>query len=189
MRRATRKRSKVLFRYTSRTSNQQVSATSRKVNSVGKHLLGEDAMTPNEPLTDDHNLPSHSPSPTSRPQPNPAVPVLYTSLPTIKDILPTETSVAQDETVQECLPYLAGTADPSKTQSDFTPCGLPRLKRENHVDFLKEHLEDARYIAFDAARPWMLYWCLTGLCLLGEDVEPLRERWFSLYYLARAFLM
>ena len=110
------------------------------------------------------------------PSVKPAIPSLYATPPPIKDTLSTETSVSQDETVQECLPYLAGTADPSKTQSNFASCGVPRLEREDHIEFLKDHLQDAEYIAYDAARPWVVYWCLAGLSLLGEDVESWQER-------------
>jgi protein farnesyltransferase subunit beta len=28
----------------------------------------------------------------------------------------------------------------------------------------------------DASRPWMVYWALAGLSLLGEDVTRVRQR-------------
>lgn len=30
-------------------------------------------------------------------------------------------------------------------------------------------------MAMDAARPWFLYWCLSGLTMMGEDVSSYRE--------------
>jgi protein farnesyltransferase subunit beta len=28
----------------------------------------------------------------------------------------------------------------------------------------------------DASRPWMMYWVLCGLSLMGHDISPYRER-------------
>ena len=110
-----------------------------------------------------------------------AVPSLFKTGPPIKDDLVTETSTKQDETVRTCLPLLAGPM-PGRTEFDFTPYGVPRLERDQHVDFLKEHLEAARFVAYDASRPWVVYWCLTALCLLGEDVTEYRQRSKALVY-------
>lgn len=109
-------------------------------------------------------------------QDRPLIPNLFTSLPPIKDTLVTDTSELQDGTVEDCLPYLAGIANPSKSLFDFTPHGVPRLEREDHVDFLTDALQNAKYMAYDASRPWVVYWALTGLSLLGEDVEEYQER-------------
>ena len=110
-----------------------------------------------------------------------AVPSLFKSIPPIKDNLVTATSITQDETVQCCLPLLAG-ATPGKTKHDFKPHGVPRLAREEHADFLKEQLEAAKFMAYDASRPWVVYWCLTALCLLGEDITEYRQRSATLVY-------
>ena len=109
---------------------------------------------------------------------HPGVPSLFTDPPPIRDNLVTETSIKQDAAVEECLPFLAG-AIPGKTEFDYTPAGVSRLERADHIDFLKDHLESARYMAYDASRPWVLYWCLTGLSLLGEDATPYRQRFVS----------
>ena len=106
----------------------------------------------------------------------PAVPALFTSPPPIRDELITTSSEDQDETVQQCLPYLAGIADPRTTFLDFSADGVARLEREDHVRFLTGALQHARYIAYDAQRPWCVYWALTGLSLLGEDLEEYRQR-------------
>ena len=108
----------------------------------------------------------------------PPVPDLYTCPPPIRDGLVTETSDLQDETVQECLPYLSGAVDPSKGPFDFNPHGLPPLEREKHVAFLHNVLGTlpAAYVGYDASRPWILYWALTGLYLLGQDISQYQER-------------
>lgn len=117
-------------------------------------------------------------------QANLRIPKLFTTLPPIRDHLETETSILQDETVQECLPLLAGPEDSSRPISDFNAHGLPRLKRTKHVEFLHRSLEElsSRYVGYDASRPWIIYWVLLGLCLLGEDVKPYRERFSTLTY-------
>ena len=105
----------------------------------------------------------------------PLVPALFTSLPAIRDHLVTTSSIIQDETVQNCLPLLAGRADSRKSLFDFSPHGVARLERDDHVRALTDLLQNARYTAYDAQRPWCLYWALTGLALLDEDVEQYRQ--------------
>jgi len=108
----------------------------------------------------------------------PATPNLFTSLPPIRDPLVTETSIVQDETVQRCLPSLAGT-EIGKSPLDFNVYGLPYLERRKHVRFLHARLQDlpSGFVGYDASRPWIVYWALTGLSLLGEDVSIYRERY------------
>lgn len=108
----------------------------------------------------------------------PPVPDLFTTLPPIRDALPTESSSVQDRTVQDCLPYLSGTKDPSKSPFDFNAHGLPRLEREKHIAYLHGSLGKlpAGFVGADASRPWLLYWALTGLYLLGEDISQYRDR-------------
>ncbi|KAH0562644.1 hypothetical protein GP486_002672 [Trichoglossum hirsutum] len=108
----------------------------------------------------------------------PLVPNLFTSSPVLRDILQTNSSNEQDLTVQECLPLLAGCEDPQKSVLDFNAHGVPSLDRKAHIAFLHGSLKDlpAGFVAVDASRPWMLYWALTGLYLLGEDISPYRER-------------
>ena len=103
-----------------------------------------------------------------------SVPPLFRSLPPIQDGLATETSIVQEETVQECLPYLTGTDDFSQDRSES---GVPRLEREKHITFLQASLEalPAKFVAYDASRPWIVYWALNGLTLLGSDISPYRQ--------------
>ena len=99
-----------------------------------------------------------------------SVPGLSAPEPRIRDALKTETSKAQDETVQSCLPLLAG--------DDVESGAVPRLERQRHIAFLQGSLGNlpSGFVAADASRPFMLYWALTGLYLLGEDVSKYRER-------------
>lgn len=94
-----------------------------------------------------------------------SIPNLYTVWPPILDELETESSDVQYETVEECLPCLSASSD-------------PRLERDVHVRFLHRCLGTlpAKFVAYDPARPWLIYWVLTALSVLGEDIEQYRER-------------
>ena len=109
----------------------------------------------------------------------PAIPDLFTQLLPIRDPLETDTSLLQDKTIQECLPCLAGTSDSSSGPENVNAHGLPRLERDGHIAYLHDSLTElpAGYVGYDASRPWIVYWALTGLCLLGEDVSGYRERY------------
>lgn len=102
------------------------------------------------------------------------VPPLFTAPPPVRDDLSTHSSQLQDATVKECLPYLGGAAG----RLDYNSRGVPHLAREKHAAFLRRNLGNlpAPYVGADASRPWILYWCLNGLALLGEDVSSYRER-------------
>ena len=104
-----------------------------------------------------------------------SVPSLFTALPILRDELQTETSLLQEDTVQECLPYLKGVV---QGLQDLNTFGLPKLDRQAHIKYLRSTLEKypSSYTGFDASRPWCLYWALTGLCMLGEDVSEYRSR-------------
>lgn len=107
----------------------------------------------------------------------PNVPSIHTSLPPIQDALSTDSSDTQNETIQECLPYLAGIG--IRSLFDYNGHGIPSLDREKHIEYLHDRLGElpSAFVAYDAARPWLLYWTLTGLCLLGEDVDQYRSRY------------
>lgn len=105
------------------------------------------------------------------------VPKLFTTLPPIRDLLHTGTSQVQDETVQECLPFLSGV----KFNVPCNQHGVPHLDRQRHIKFLHKGLETLPppYIAADASRPWMFYWALAALAAMGADVSEYRERLIS----------
>lgn len=105
-----------------------------------------------------------------------SIPALFTSLPPISDHLVTKTSVTQDETVNVCLPFLSGQEEGSGLRRNAI--GIPHLDRDRHIQFLHRQLGQlpGAFKAMDPARPWIFYWCLAGLALLGEDVTSYRER-------------
>jgi protein farnesyltransferase subunit beta len=105
------------------------------------------------------------------------IPPLFKELPLIRDLLMTESSRVQDDTVELCLPFLSGTA-PSLQPSELNQSGIPKLLKDDHDDYLYDALEDypANFVGIDSSRPWMVYWALAGLTLLGEDLTSYRER-------------
>ncbi len=107
-------------------------------------------------------------------QGRPQVPELYTSSPPIRDRLTTNTSISQDDVVKQCLPRLITC---SRRLSGVNTYGIPSLEREDHIKFLQDAIEYPRYIAFDPVRPWVIYWSLTALSLLGENVELYQQRY------------
>ncbi|KAK3492286.1 terpenoid cyclases/Protein prenyltransferase [Neurospora hispaniola] len=106
-------------------------------------------------------------------QPEPMIPDLFKQPSLVKDDLITATSQLQDQTVEHCLPFLTGEDGPL----DLNDYGLPKLNRDKHIKFLKQSLGPlpGRFVAVDASRPWYLYWCLSGLTMMGEDVSSYRD--------------
>lgn len=104
------------------------------------------------------------------------IPVLFTEVPVLQDSLTTKTSGDQDETVEKCLPFLRGTD--GTLRDNLNDFGLSHLFKERHIEYLYDSLEDypQGFVAMDSSRPWMSYWALAGLVLLGEDVSKYRER-------------
>ncbi|RDW88977.1 hypothetical protein BP6252_01009 [Coleophoma cylindrospora] len=105
------------------------------------------------------------------------VPDLFTTHPLLRDFLVTESSQIQDETVDECLPFLSGL----QQGITFNEHGVPHLDRRRHIQFLHKGLRNlpSQFVAADASRPWMFYWALAGLSAMGEDVSEYRERIIS----------
>ena len=105
------------------------------------------------------------------------IPDLFTHLPPIRDLLNTESSQIQDETIQECLPFLSGIQE----GIPYNQHGVPHLDRKRHVAHLRKSLKNlpAAYVAADASRPWMFYWALAGLSTMGADISAYREQMLS----------
>jgi protein farnesyltransferase subunit beta len=105
------------------------------------------------------------------------IPDLFTSLPPIRDLLITESSQIQDETIQEVLPFLSGV----EKGITYNNRGVPHLDRRRHIAFLHKSLKQlpAPFVAVDASRPWMIYWSLTGLAAMGEDPSQYRDKVIS----------
>ena len=107
-------------------------------------------------------------------QGRPQVPELYTRSPPIRDSLTTDTSVSQEDVVKQCLPRLIAC---SRSLAGVNPYGIPSFEREDHIKFSQDAIDYARYIAYDPVRPWVIYWSLTALSLLGENVELYQQRY------------
>ena len=107
-----------------------------------------------------------------------SVPSLFTSLPAVRHTLKTVSSVALDDALQDCLPLLRGIQADGELLVEYNSHGVPRLERGKHAAFLHKMLGNlpSGFVAADASRPWMLYWALNGLHLLGEDISGYRER-------------
>jgi protein farnesyltransferase subunit beta len=105
----------------------------------------------------------------------PTIPCLFTSPPPVKDSFPTESSVLQDATIEECLPFLTNS---SNAHAHVNTHGIPHLDRPRHVAFLHKQLGKLppQFKAADPSRPWFFYWCLAALAILGEDVEEYRSK-------------
>ncbi|KAI1810506.1 terpenoid cyclases/Protein prenyltransferase [Poronia punctata] len=103
----------------------------------------------------------------------PLVPDIFTSSPPIKDLLSTHTSVEQDRVVDVCLPFLAG----AQPDIPVNHSGVPSLGRQRHIRFLEKNLGNlsAAFTGADSSRPWIFYWCLNSLSLLGADVSKYRD--------------
>ena len=106
------------------------------------------------------------------------IPQTFAQSPAVAHSFSTKTSIAQDETVKECLPYLKGIDDPANDPFEYNEHGVRRLDREEHVEYLTSHISDypAGYVGYDASRPWLMYWGLMGLYLLGKDITSYRNR-------------
>ena len=103
------------------------------------------------------------------------IPTLFTTPPPVRDVLKTESSDEQDETLGVCQPFLTAQ---SKEFDYYNKHGVPHLLREKHVAFCHKSLSNypSGFQRADAARPWFFYWALAALSALGEDTSQYRER-------------
>lgn len=104
------------------------------------------------------------------------IPAIFNQPPAISDPLSTETTDLQNATREKCLPFLKGI---HTSQTDHNEHGVPALQRDLHVSYLYESLEDypSGFVAMDASRPWMVYWALAALAMLGEDTSHFQDRY------------
>lgn len=109
------------------------------------------------------------------------IPDLFTSYPPVRDHLQTVSSEVQDETVQECLPYLSGVSIGGIKTVRYNSSGVPHLERQTHIHFLHKSLRKlpSPYVAADASRPWMFYWALNALSTMGEDISQYKDALIS----------
>ena len=68
---------------------------------------------------------------------------------------------------------------------------LPKLHRDAHVSFLRDKLGSYPwyFAAMDASRPWVFYWALNGLVLLGVDVGEYVDRYVLYPSIERHFFV
>lgn len=84
----------------------------------------------------------------------------------VVDNYQTASSELQHETEASILPFFEGASE-----EDY------KLKKEKHGKFLKTMLGELpmQFKSLDASRPWMIYWGVNALMLLGMDVEDLKK--------------
>lgn len=84
-----------------------------------------------------------------------------------KDSLITQTSEDQDEVEKACASMY------NWIRSNYD--SAPSLAFEKHILYLRNMLEPlpARFVSLDASKPWMIYWTVNALALLGNDISDL----------------
>ena len=171
MRQVPRKRTKVIFPFKTTPIPHRVNSVSSATTPISRSLgrNNDDIMV----ITMDSIQQSLQSATISG---HSGVPILFTEPPVIRDPLITDSSIIQDETVEDCVPLLAGANPDNPEFVGYSSAGVPRLETDDHADFLIESLQNAKYIPYDASRPWILYWCLTGLSLLGRSITQYRQR-------------
>lgn len=151
---------KTVFPFPTRPQAQQDQASQSQSK---KSIVHENNMDPNTGTRDDIDN-----NPTMRTRRLPP----WIASPAIEEGFETESSVLQQETADECLPLLQALT------SSFNDVGLPPIVREKHIRFLRRSLGrlPGAFASLDASKPWMLYWALNGLALLGEDMGKFKHR-------------
>lgn len=82
------------------------------------------------------------------------------------------------ETTELCLPLLLHHSQEGRKPVLRDAFGLPLLKREEHGMFCQHMLGalPAFMASLDASRPWLLYWSLNAMAILGAPVWQVAER-------------
>ena len=101
-------------------------------------------------------------------------------------IVVTDTVSDQLDTEQECKPFFVDLSKlPARQKQHLQRVGLleddsenndtanfnVKLLREKHIEYLKQpfvSLLHSSFASLDSSRPWIIYWCLHGLDLLGH---------------------
>lgn len=80
----------------------------------------------------------------------------------------TITTIDQQETEELCLETF---------RSENLTLALQTLQREAHVQFLHYHVGKlpAAMVRLDASRPWIIYWSLNALSMLGSDISSFKD--------------
>ncbi|KAJ3289688.1 hypothetical protein HK104_007290 [Borealophlyctis nickersoniae] len=90
------------------------------------------------------------------------------------DDFPTHTSDLQRAIEMAILPHYV----PYKYHQPPEPLSKLQLFRNAHVRYVLSGMEQGgRFVSLDASKPWMVYWLLQSLDLLGADLpQSLRDR-------------
>ncbi|KAI8593264.1 terpenoid cyclases/protein prenyltransferase alpha-alpha toroid [Geranomyces variabilis] len=84
------------------------------------------------------------------------------------DGFPTESSELQQEVEDSIAPLLG------PYQNGSADLGLVKLDRAAHVKYIQKNLFSlpSYFISLDASKPWLVYWALHALDLLGTPIPP-----------------
>lgn len=118
------------------------------------------------------------PTATDEFEPFMAIPPYLIQPPPIADNLRTRTTDLQNDTIEECVPLLNAINHPASNPFNFDETGLPYLQKRAHIDFVHDGLDQLppQFVAMDASRPWLMYWSLLSLYIMGEEVADFRAR-------------
>lgn len=163
---------------TSRPRRGVVLPSGKKLSSSRERLAKPSKMADTESaprlveLPPDNDEPPEITIPAS--EPFSQIPFLYTSYPILRDDLITESSQLQDQTTEEVLPFLNGSKNVGAELNSF---GIPKLRRAKHIKYLYAAVDQLPewYVSLDASRPWLVYWAMNGLSLLGVDFDDFKN--------------
>ena len=95
-------------------------------------------------------------------------------------------SESLDSEDTELMPTLVITPSTEILEKTYRACEpflsqpTPPLAKELHASYLTKLGLMAKFprafVSLDASRPWMMYWVLCALKILGEDISPHRDR-------------
>lgn len=174
---ATRYRHRAVFIKTSSAARR------RAVIMATESTAPEDVVDEEIPIVSDQysSVPSNNTAYPFSPVQN-QIPIMipdhFTHMPAVRDTLVTDTSEMQDETATMCLSAIANLDVTPGSAATLNRFGVPHLDRARHARFLHRSLEPlpSTFVGYDPSRPWLLFWCLNSLSLLGEDVSVYRDR-------------
>lgn len=86
----------------------------------------------------------------------------------------TDTLLEQRDTEDKLAGVLADVAPALVPREPATAGGTTALRKSEHALFLHStfYRLPAPYVALDASRPWLMYWTVHSLDLLGVGLDP-----------------
>jgi protein farnesyltransferase subunit beta len=104
---------------------------------------------------------------------------------------PTATLTEQAETEELILDLLELTASPNEKASLSNPGSNLQLRKGEHVTYVcstVNHLP-APYVSLDASRPWLLFWTMHSLDLLGCALDDETKKRYVPSNVAQALIL